>query len=588
MSNIQLQTLFQYIAAVTLAVGFVLLYPTIAWGFFSGVQTAPEQQFAAAHLALLPAENATTTVQDGASSVPTQTVLGVTQSSVESTYDLTVRSTSGSQNLCDTLTLESQSPSGNEVAMPLNDYVSGTESETGQWELTVQATDVPLALPDGSYCSVLVEVDAWQHNMSKGTGFVDTTTFVLTVLLQAAEEEEDDEEEEEDEQEEDDKEDEENGSSGPGLGDIVINEIMWMGSSVHYNDQWIELRNTTDDDIDVGQWIVENGEASNQNLMLPANSVIPANDLFVLYRRNPQSPNSAVDNDLPNSQIRQSGSLSLANDYDNNGALVLSTPDGTLIDQTPEPTSSSWPHGENDPGQKRWSMQRGAVPGDGTDLNHWYTCNPDVLDGDGTLAQMQGYWKSGTDSNCGTPGRVNLSSNDPTKPGYIRPSTLGTGTESDDTTSAQDDVGEESAKGEDEDEDSENIPDPKDEIDKRKEDGVDVDDGTEKSEQTEESNEESDTPDDQKDDDDSHEQDGQALREEDAKGNEDMFDDMDSTTETDQMDAPKDVPEDTDEDGDESDFDSDASTPEDKTAVDDSDGTGSPEPTIADGDTDNI
>ena len=35
---------------------------------------------------------------------------------------------------------------------------------------------------------------------------------------------------------------------------VVINEVMWSGSSLSTDDQWIELRNTTDKDINIGKW----------------------------------------------------------------------------------------------------------------------------------------------------------------------------------------------------------------------------------------------------------------------------------------------------------------------------------------------
>ena len=39
----------------------------------------------------------------------------------------------------------------------------------------------------------------------------------------------------------------------PAYQDVVINEVMWMGSSSHTADEWIELRNMTSHDIDFSQ-----------------------------------------------------------------------------------------------------------------------------------------------------------------------------------------------------------------------------------------------------------------------------------------------------------------------------------------------
>jgi len=110
--------------------------------------------------------------------------------------------------------------------------------------------------------------------------------------------------------------------------------------------------------------------------------------------------------------------LSLSNNYSTNGAVALYTASGVLVDQTPLPVGAVWPAGINQTGvnARKWSMQRGVIPGDGADSGNWYTCDPAVLATDGTLALMLSYWKADYHSSaCGTPGYQNLSSNDPTK-----------------------------------------------------------------------------------------------------------------------------------------------------------------------------
>lgn len=201
-----------------------------------------------------------------------------------------------------------------------------------------------------------------------------------------------------------------------GPGDVVVNEVMWMGSDAGFADQWIELRNMTDQDIDLGQWTIDNARQSNQPAyMIPAGtgSVIEAEDIFLITRVNVNTPNSAlaVPADINNA------SINLANT--DNGDLLLKDAEGNLID---EAAGDPWPAGRNDPNQKRWSMQRGQTPGDGLDPANWYTCDRDVLAGDGTLEQMNDYWQEGHQKiNCGTPGHSNLSSNDPTKQGFVSP-----------------------------------------------------------------------------------------------------------------------------------------------------------------------
>ena len=40
-------------------------------------------------------------------------------------------------------------------------------------------------------------------------------------------------------------------------GDVVINEIAWMGTEASSGHEWIELYNTTGNDIDLTNWCIE-------------------------------------------------------------------------------------------------------------------------------------------------------------------------------------------------------------------------------------------------------------------------------------------------------------------------------------------
>jgi hypothetical protein len=152
-----------------------------------------------------------------------------------------------------------------------------------------------------------------------------------------------------------------------GPGDVVINEVMWSGTSGKPTDQWIELRNMTETDIDIGQWKIENARAAGQpDLMVPANGVIPAGGYFLIanYPRPAATTNINVDIDMVNA------SISLADL--GNGHLVLKDPDGNVIDSA---KGDEWPAGGVVDGVLWYSMQRVADPGDGLDSNNWYVCD---------------------------------------------------------------------------------------------------------------------------------------------------------------------------------------------------------------------
>jgi hypothetical protein len=178
-----------------------------------------------------------------------------------------------------------------------------------------------------------------------------------------------------------------------GPGDVVINEVMWTGTSGKPTDQWIELRNMTEMDIDIGQWKIENARAAGQpDLMVPANGVIPAGGYFLIanYPRPAATTNINVDIDMVNA------SISLADL--GNGHLVLKDPDGNVIDSA---KGDEWPAGGVVDGVLWYSMQRVADPGDGLDSDNWYVC-------DSTGCNSGTYWKTVDGPNYGTPGHENI------------------------------------------------------------------------------------------------------------------------------------------------------------------------------------
>lgn len=185
-------------------------------------------------------------------------------------------------------------------------------------------------------------------------------------------------------------------------GDVVINEVMWMGSTGETNDEWIELRNMTDQDIEIGKWTIENAKSGNGTYMIPNNNTIPAHGYFLISNYPATSANSNL-SAVPD--IHSAG-LNFKNDS-GNGNLVLKDEDENVID---EAKGDSWPAGEN--GDKKKSMERNADPGDGALAGSWHTC--DSSSGC-TDVEMVAYWDSGSiGHDYGTPKGANLSENDPT------------------------------------------------------------------------------------------------------------------------------------------------------------------------------
>lgn len=62
---------------------------------------------------------------------------------------------------------------------------------------------------------------------------------------------------------------------------VVINEVMWMGSSESSADEWIELRNTTEDPINISGWKLTHAATSDTTLVI-SSGTIPANGYYLI------------------------------------------------------------------------------------------------------------------------------------------------------------------------------------------------------------------------------------------------------------------------------------------------------------------
>lgn len=173
-------------------------------------------------------------------------------------------------------------------------------------------------------------------------------------------------------------------------GDVVINEIMWMGSEGHSSDEWVELKNMTSDSINIGGWKIEKAGPSGGTITIPSGKSIPASGYFLIanYGKTSSSSSLNVDADYV-------VNLSLGNDSNDN--LILKTPANIVIDSA---KGTLWPAGNN--GTQKQSMERNDIPGDGLLVASWHTCVSGAAN-DGT------YWDTADGNNFGTPGAPNLS-----------------------------------------------------------------------------------------------------------------------------------------------------------------------------------
>ncbi|MCD6147995.1 lamin tail domain-containing protein, partial [bacterium] len=66
--------------------------------------------------------------------------------------------------------------------------------------------------------------------------------------------------------------------------DIVINEIAWMGQPDFAKNEWIELYNNREKEIDISGWSIENAGINRKTLRISKGEV-PGNGFFLICRK---------------------------------------------------------------------------------------------------------------------------------------------------------------------------------------------------------------------------------------------------------------------------------------------------------------
>lgn len=146
-------------------------------------------------------------------------------------------------------------------------------------------------------------------------------------------------------------------SLGASPGDVVINEIAWMGTAYSSYDEWIELYNNSGFPINLTGWSLKAADGGPN--IFPVET-IPAKGYFLLEKTDDQTIA-----DLKADQIYKSSLL------ENTGEdLQLRDPSDNLIDSVPCETSGDWFAGEND---GRYTMERIDPGSPGITKNNWHT-----------------------------------------------------------------------------------------------------------------------------------------------------------------------------------------------------------------------
>jgi hypothetical protein len=161
-------------------------------------------------------------------------------------------------------------------------------------------------------------------------------------------------------------------------GEVVISELNWYGplaNNAGTQDVWVELRNASDREINVGQWKLEGAGIEGNDLFLFSGTVLSPGEYLVIGNfRNGGSLDGVTKVQIHLFAVP----LALPNE---GMALRLRDVEGTVIDQTPDPGAGGWPAGVGDLGLRYFeSMERrddvtGGGYGDGSNPAQWYTWN---------------------------------------------------------------------------------------------------------------------------------------------------------------------------------------------------------------------
>ena len=177
----------------------------------------------------------------------------------------------------------------------------------------------------------------------------------------------------------------------PVAGSVVINELMWMGSTVSDSDEWLELRNTTGNPIDLSNWqitsLVGTGNTETLMLTIPSGKIISANGYFLISNFTKGTSAINVEPDLVDTDVVLRNSdlqIKLYKEIWTDSANLIDTAD----DGNGTPMAGF--HGANEQ-----SMERNNDPATG-----WKTCTNDACN-DTTYWDTEG-------NNYGTPKAANL------------------------------------------------------------------------------------------------------------------------------------------------------------------------------------
>ena len=112
---------------------------------------------------------------------------------------------------------------------------------------------------------------------------------------------------------------------------VYISEVAWAGSSLSTADEWIELANSSDADVDLSGWRITGAGTSGRDIVIPSETWIPANGALLVanYGAGNNKAAANVTPDIVTSTVSLSNSKMLIQLFAANDVLIDQAGDGS-------------------------------------------------------------------------------------------------------------------------------------------------------------------------------------------------------------------------------------------------------------------
>ena len=150
--------------------------------------------------------------------------------------------------------------------------------------------------------------------------------------------------------------------------DVVINEIAWMGTAANSSDEWIELYNNTNQDINLEGWGLY--EEGGETLIEALTGIIKTRSYYLIERTDDTTISDIAASQKPTGW--EGHGLNNSGEH-----LQLLDTDSQIVDEVN--CSKGWFTGEGKPDYK--TMERKDTQDLGSDQNNWVTNNREILNG---------------------------------------------------------------------------------------------------------------------------------------------------------------------------------------------------------------